>query len=123
MFSAQKDNHGMDPLYRKFPRKSHYLLKVHDLPFTRSSPTVSTKRESRGNVNVEECRQITNVKYLLDFMDTNLSSVRTVKVKLDYYGLFKKCLRYSIVFFRIYIYGKYKIQIKFRKQRMKFSLK
>lgn len=78
MFSARKDNHGMDPLYREFPRRrSHYLLKVHDLPFTRSSPTVSTKRES-GNVDVEERRQITNVKYLLDFMDTNLSSVRTV---------------------------------------------
>lgn len=53
MFSAWKDNHDMDPrLYREFPRReSHYLLKVHDLPFTCSSPAVPTKKES-GNVDV-----------------------------------------------------------------------
>lgn len=33
------------------------------------------ERRESGNVDVEEYRQITNVKYLLDFMDTNLSSV------------------------------------------------
>jgi len=102
MFSARKDNHGMDSrLYCEFPRRGpHYLLKVHDLPFTRSSPTVSTKKES-GNVDVGECRQITNVKYLSDFMDTNLSSV---KVKLGLcFGLFKKCLWYLLFFSAIFI--------------------
>jgi len=33
---------------------------------------------TQERVDVGECRQITNVKYLLDFMDTNLSSVRTI---------------------------------------------
>lgn len=42
--------------------------------------TYEEKRErvTSGNVDVGECRQITNVKYLLDCMDMNLSSVRTV---------------------------------------------
>lgn len=87
MFSARKDNHGADPRpHREFSRRRpHYLLKMHDLPFTRFSVTHDEREreEDEGNegreldkVDVgEKCREITNIIYILSFIDTNLFSI------------------------------------------------